>query len=463
MRRFLVRLWRSETRAIAMSALSEKVREEDVSLYVSERFAVEFEAIEEVLHPMSQLFAVHAESFIEFRCLIFSQASSWGSVGHCKDKSSWDVFELSQRASDLKHLPFVVEICSLLLCRTCSSPFTLPSSCEWSVMKIELRIRGLSCFTFVQALCPLTCVWYLVHMVGFAGRSRGSFWLVTPPCSARVSSPSGRLDDVQLPPPAHGLAFVFGHLSASRCAHPLLTRKSHPIQCSGCGVNRTKKTHTERSVASRFFVLPSCGETNRVAGLGSWWRPPVSELTCCVHIIFLKEKTVENVFQMCSRGSSGLLRWCSRNRGVPGGSRSVLLGISHGISCDQILARVRNLHVVLSELSCKDVLCQLSHAYATSAAHGDRDLDTRKARQQSTFLHATPAIQLGRVRSSWRATFRANHLWWRRRTQNENRCKLHHDVQSCSQENGHQLVPRERENIVKQRINLDKDTRHLPK
>ena len=61
-------------------------------------------------------------------------------VGHCKNKSSWDVFELSQRASDLKHSPFVMEFCSLLLCKTCSSLFTLPSSCVWSLMKIEQRI-----------------------------------------------------------------------------------------------------------------------------------------------------------------------------------------------------------------------------------------------------------------------------------------------------------------------------------
>ena len=51
---------------------------------MSERFAVEFGAIEEVLHPMSQSFTVDAEGLFAFRCLryfawrCFSQASSWG-------------------------------------------------------------------------------------------------------------------------------------------------------------------------------------------------------------------------------------------------------------------------------------------------------------------------------------------------------------------------------------------------
>ena len=55
-----------------------------LNLHASEGFAAEFEAIEEVLHPMSQSFAVDAEGFIEFRCprylasRSFSQASGWG-------------------------------------------------------------------------------------------------------------------------------------------------------------------------------------------------------------------------------------------------------------------------------------------------------------------------------------------------------------------------------------------------
>ena len=163
-------------------------------------------------------------------------------------------------------------------------------------MKIELRIRGLPVVWFhMYPLCPLTCVWYLVPLVVFAGRSRGTPWLA--PLLCRPHLVLQMLSSFLRP---HMGSLASSVTCRRRVVRILLTRKSHPIQCSGCGVNRTKKTHTERSVASRFFVLPSCGETNRVAGLGSWWRPPVSELTCCVHIIFLKENSREcfsNVFQ----------------------------------------------------------------------------------------------------------------------------------------------------------------------
>ena len=43
--------------------------------------------------------------------------------------------------------------------------------------------------------------------------------------------PPGRLD-LQLPPPAHGLACIFSHLSAARGPHPLLTRYKSSVQSS---------------------------------------------------------------------------------------------------------------------------------------------------------------------------------------------------------------------------------------
>ena len=142
-----------------------------VGLHVSRRIAAVFG----VLHPMSQSFSVDAEGLFAFRFLrcfawrCFSQALSKGLSelwlsDFAKNKSSCDVFELSQSASAF------------------------------------------------GAWCP---------SVVLAGHR--FVWLATPACSSLVSSPSGR-PDVQLPTPAHGRGCVFGHLSAALGPHPLLTR-----------------------------------------------------------------------------------------------------------------------------------------------------------------------------------------------------------------------------------------------
>ena len=152
-------------------------------------------------------------------------------VGHCNNKSSWDVFELSQRASDLTHSPFVMEFCSLLLCRTCSSPFTLPSSCEWSVMKIEQRIGGLPVVLF--HIFPSTLSPHVRLVPGalgsVRGTLRGSFGWPLLTCSAHVSS---HLVVQMLS------SFLRSHVGSLACSVTCCWGVVR-IQCSGCGVNRT--------------------------------------------------------------------------------------------------------------------------------------------------------------------------------------------------------------------------------
>ena len=124
----------------------------------------------------------------------------------------WDVLELSLRASDRKHSPFVMEFCSRLLCRTCSSPFTLPAPCP---------------LTWFRYLAPLVVFADDVPEVRLAGHPCLLRSCVVPIWSSRCCPASSARTWARL----RLRSLVGGALSASSCDAEKV------IQCSGCAVN----------------------------------------------------------------------------------------------------------------------------------------------------------------------------------------------------------------------------------
>ena len=85
-----------------------------------------------------------------------------------------------------------------------------------------------------------------------------------------MSSPSGRPDAGQLPPPTRELAHVFRRLTAARGPHPLLTRKKSSSVLDVVSEQNKKRTLSAVSYL-RVYLCPYCDDTNRAAGLRDWW------------------------------------------------------------------------------------------------------------------------------------------------------------------------------------------------